>query len=1004
MSDLILKMSLKDELSKGIKEALLNIENLSKKALKVGNDLQNFKVDKKGILAGAIKTDIAEIGKLQQKLERLQWSYDNASSPSSRRPIKTEITTTKALLYSAVGREENRLSNEQKALRAEITKASKAMTSQQNELIKLELAQKRAGASTNKLSRETRELTKETAIQQSVFGKSSNAIVRHIRRLESLLVATYAIKHGYDVTLGAGHEFNKLIERETIGLKLLISQNLAYVDSQGKTITGIERYALAQNEANKAIKIARDINLKTPHSFGETLQIFKLLTPQVLKLGGSLEQTGEITQRMSVIAASMGIEFQQFLKTVDSALSGEMKESGLKRALEQFGVTNEGIKEIKARHGDVVKYVIDGLEQAKLAGADIFSSWAGATAQFKNEWDDLFGKIQKPMFDAMKVEIRELSEFMSKNKEEIVDTITLLGKTSLVAIKVAGAYYGLRVAISLYGKATKVATGAVYSHNAASTIQGRLAVANTSKIRALGLSLKSLALSNPILIALTAAFTAWEYVTNRQEEALDKLNKTTSTTIIEFARLDKASKAVTSATINTQIDESRAKLEQFRQAMDDINKKGGVGVSDVFFRYISSTQGVMEALTSSSKEELEILKEKIKKEELHNATLVRKKIQLQGITLEQQEAVDTQTIATEKANMLSVKWAEMNDHLAHLTETHKDISEELGKQVSLLYDQYVEAGRTKDEADKLVNSLFGIADPLYKGADGARALNAEMGKAVNTAVKLASVMIQAQVARGQLTKIEGLKANSEIKVSSIKDKISKAVTKEEKARLENELRIENINLSLKVEKIQNDMARKKAEAITSQINKTRELKIENAKAHKDFLAAHKLEIQKIREKGVLTKDDLIKIDTLKTQFSEAEKARNSKGGGGAGTSLAKQNKQLDRALKYGIDINKLKSEQLLLQSKINAGGTKYLSKRALYLHQEQALTSELNEQNKLIIEAQRSLSKAGTKAGKARINKEIEGLKKGELEIELKLVNLKDSLSPLEKALRDIFD
>ena len=120
-------------------------------------------------------------------------------------------------------------------------------------------AEDKAANVTKKSTRATREHTAAVKKGTAARNASGNELVRHIRRLESLVVGFYAVKRAYDATMGAGHEFNKLIERETIGLKLLISQNLALHDSKGKLLTVTERYNLAQQEANKAIKIAREV-------------------------------------------------------------------------------------------------------------------------------------------------------------------------------------------------------------------------------------------------------------------------------------------------------------------------------------------------------------------------------------------------------------------------------------------------------------------------------------------------------------------------------------------------------------------------------------------------------------------------------------------------------------------------------------------------------------------------------------------------------------------------
>ncbi len=259
----------------------------------------------------------------------------------------------------------------------------------------------------------------EAQRQELINNKSlTNQIVRHIRQIESFVVAIYGLHKIYQSTLGVGHEFNKLVENETIGLKLLIAQNLKNVDIQGKSVTLTQKYAQAQLQAAEALKIVRKINLETPQTFAETAQIYKLILPQVVKYGASLKDVGEITKKTAIVAKAMGVEFQQLLMTVDSIFTGEAKESGLRRAFAQFGLTQEAIKKAKetGKLVDLIKEKLSNIDPVKLG---ILSSWDNAMGRFKNAWQDLWGTVQKPMFDSMKQELVKLSEYINKNKDDI---------------------------------------------------------------------------------------------------------------------------------------------------------------------------------------------------------------------------------------------------------------------------------------------------------------------------------------------------------------------------------------------------------------------------------------------------------------------------------------------------------------------------------------------------------------------------------------------------------
>jgi len=280
-------------------------------------------------------------------------------------------------------------------------KTTKALIQKQR-VLKTEAIQK------EKIAIATRAVTQANNQYSNSLGNASNNLVRHIRRLESYLVAIYAVKKGYDATLGRGHEFNKLIETETIGLKLLIAQNLKDVDSRGKRLNALQQFTIAQQEANKAIQIAREVNLETPQNFSQTIQIYKALTGQVLNLGGSLKQTGDLTKRLSILASASGIDFQSFLKTVDTVLTGQGKQSQLTLALARFGITNDLIKEY-AKSGRVLELFEEKLKNVDVAGIALAQTWEGSANKFINVWDEMFAEIQKPMFDSMKAQMVDVA-------------------------------------------------------------------------------------------------------------------------------------------------------------------------------------------------------------------------------------------------------------------------------------------------------------------------------------------------------------------------------------------------------------------------------------------------------------------------------------------------------------------------------------------------------------------------------------------------------------------
>jgi len=882
-ADLILKMSLENQLSPEIKKALDDFRKLTEKASGFKDVLQTFKDNKQGILKGTIESDVAEIRKLQVELDKIKKAYIDADNAADRRALKNQEKSLNADLVSAYNREFTRLARVQKDAADDVRRATSSLSKQHAEMLRSRSAAQRLENATRKVAESQKELGKSSA-------NLRNDVVRHIRQIESLVVGLYFLRQGYDATLGRGHEFNKLIESETIGLKLLISQNLQHVDVLGKAVTAQERYNFSQKEANKAMEIARKINIKTPHSFAETLQIFKLLTPQVLKYGGTLEEVGHITQRMSVIAASMGIEFQQFLKTVDSALSGDMKESGLKRALEQFGVTNEGIKELKKRNGDVVKYVLDGLEQAKSAGDDIFNGWQGIMGQLNNELDDLFGKMQQPLFNAMKEQIIEITAALGENQSTILKTVDGMADLGKHLAILAGAYGTARVATALFAKSSAIVNASLVAHAAnvrrASILHesfGKNVSASAIALRRMGIALKSFTVSNLPMLAVVAAFEAYNYSLEETEERLEKIAQVTNKTRNELALLGEQTLSNSKNALNKELEETEKKIREIEKSIKSVGKSmiergtAGSGLSSLFddAQYV----GYIDAIFGSEKEITAELKEQLELHIKQKAELEKKLKAVGDITPEMQGLaqgakslhdiiLETNQEITKQANIINAATDKEDAAVVAAKEKKAELEQQLVAQKEAL-----------QEANRLLTAAGMTAIEYAKATGQVEDMSKAINAAANEAYKLRAAMIENSEIKGEISKIAAIKKAHIAKVEEI-DAMEKTASEKKLLLLEEENRYRTKSAAAHKE-----MADKRKDAEQS-LNNTI---LANLKAHGKDAEALKLKIDMIQKSELPNKEKLLQIDTLRQEYQNSL----LKTSGKATKDLEKEAKELD---------------------------------------------------------------------------------------------------------------
>ena len=287
--------------------------------------------------------------------------------------------------------------------------------------IKTDITQLKKGLADAK--KETRRAS--SSIQKShkkSFDNMRNDVVRYVRQLETVAIALYGMKKIYDVTLGRGHEFNKMMEAEKIGLSLMIVQKLKDVDITGKAVTATEKWAEANRIAAREMESVRKINVETPHTLGQTAQLYKVVRGQILAYGGSMQDASDATRNLSLVGGAANVEFSSMIKTLDQLYQGKMKPSDMTAALQNMiGLRQEDIREA-VKQGNVIEFVNTKLKNAAIAANAVKQSWGGVMSNFTNAWDEIASTIQKPLFDKMKAEITSLRDTLTKNKDIIVNT------------------------------------------------------------------------------------------------------------------------------------------------------------------------------------------------------------------------------------------------------------------------------------------------------------------------------------------------------------------------------------------------------------------------------------------------------------------------------------------------------------------------------------------------------------------------------------------------------
>ena len=364
--------------------------------------------------------------------------------------------------YAAQKREVDGLTKEVKKLDIELKSLRKTQASLNREQASSEKAvkaQERIIKGTKDEVKAQKDLSKALRTTTSDRSSAMNAMVRYIRKIESIIVALYGVKKAYDATLGVGHEYNKSMEQLEISMAAMYANSLKNVDISGKEVTAQQKLAEAHKIARVEMEKLRELNLQTPHDLEGTAKIYSTLASQALQYGASVEQIRELTKDISILGSVGRVQVPNIVATVDALFSGQMRASDMQRELKKYGVEMSEIRKLNKEGGDVMAYLLKKMKDVKASGKEIAASWDGVTNKFMNAWKDIWGQLQKPLFDSMKIQIGEFTKFFTENKDRIIAGLKEVG----VAAVNLGIILNLRLLGMLKGKGAATALSTLKS-------------------------------------------------------------------------------------------------------------------------------------------------------------------------------------------------------------------------------------------------------------------------------------------------------------------------------------------------------------------------------------------------------------------------------------------------------------------------------------------------------------------------------------------------------------
>ncbi len=247
----------------------------------------------------------------------------------------------------------------------------------------------------------TNELSKLT--NQS--GKTEQSTTKLSGAFSKVNIGIAAVGAGLSYLTKQGIAYNATIEKLTNGLTTLNALTSSNVDNFGKQLSIQDKYNIASRESIETIAQLNKINLETPHTLNETVQIYKSMYSSMRSVGVSSEQMIDLTKKLSIAAGSNGIEFQQLLSGIDGLATGTVEASSeLGRFLKSMGLGNEVLK----NSTNIYETLNNKFKDVKgIIG------YEEEISNLENSFDQLTGALVEPFFDDVKRGIHGLSSMFN---------------------------------------------------------------------------------------------------------------------------------------------------------------------------------------------------------------------------------------------------------------------------------------------------------------------------------------------------------------------------------------------------------------------------------------------------------------------------------------------------------------------------------------------------------------------------------------------------------------
>lgn len=250
------------------------------------------------------------------------------------------------------------------------------------------------------------------------FAKGRNDVVRMIRQLETLAVASFAIHKSYQLLIGSGLELNKQYQDQSLGIAALISSKTKMIDQNDRELSSYESFIATQAKTQDVMDDIKKASLDTPASFQQMVEFYQQSIGHAITANGTFGKSIEdvnknvitMTQGMSALGSSMGMEMKKVNEEIRSLMSGNASTDSL-LAMVLFGspsAANEAVRNAKKTTDGLSNLILGALEPFK--NVQSVMTYSKAVARLGATFDEMQKGITEDLFDDLTYVFVDLKE------------------------------------------------------------------------------------------------------------------------------------------------------------------------------------------------------------------------------------------------------------------------------------------------------------------------------------------------------------------------------------------------------------------------------------------------------------------------------------------------------------------------------------------------------------------------------------------------------------------